>query len=371
MMIKIIGVEFIFNGGSFVFSMNKSSIHRLPAGTLLLVIFTLILASCAGQSVQGTPTGIPVTGGAARAHPTATNPLLVTPTTCAGGECLPVYSPTEKRPAGLPKFSHVIVIVLENHEYNQVIGNQAEMPYLNQLAQQYTLLTNYHGVTHPSLPNYLAMIGGDTFGINSDCTRCSVNKPSLPDLLEASGKTWKTYQENMPSPCFSGAADNYAKRHNPFLYFEPIFQDQQRCQQHVVPFDQLDKDLLAGNLPDYAFITPNLCNDAHNCSLPNTDQWLKGVMDKLQKALFLDKNSLIAITFDEGNSNSSCCGLASPAGGKVATVLVSPLVKAGFQDDTPYSHYSLLKTIEDAWGLTELGQTASPETNLILAPWAK
>ncbi len=341
---------------------------------LLLVTSILILSSCSGQNNQqnnqATTTPIPVTGQALNQAPPTPTPI-VTPTVCAAGNCLPVFSTLAPSSAGIPKFSHVVVIVLENHEYSAVIGNTTDMPYLNQLAQQYTLLTNFHAVSHPSLPNYIAMIGGSNFGINSDCTSCSVNEPSLPDLIEASGKTWKTYQENMPSPCDSTATADYTKRHNPFLYYQPIYKDEQRCQQHVVPFSELDKDLLTGKLPDYTFITPNLCNDAHNCSLSSSDKFLKDTMNKLQKSLFLDKNSLIVITFDEGDTNASCCGLGSEAGGKVATILVSPLVKQGFQDNTPYSHYSLLKTIEDSWGLTELGQSASPDTNPILAPWSK
>lgn len=333
------------------------------------MISIFVLSSCTGQNNnQKSLNDLPLTGGKP-IQAVSTPTVNVTPTICAGGDCTPVFSTTTPAPTSIPKFSHVIVIVLENHEYNQVIGNTNEMPYLNQLAQQYTLLTNFHAITHPSLPNYIAMIGGSNFDITSDCSSCSVNKPSLPDLIEASGKNWKTYQEDMPSPCDSNASGNYAKRHNPFLYFQPIYQDEQRCQQHVVPFSDLDKDLLTGQLPDYAFISPNLCNDAHDCALSSADQFLKTTLDKLQKALFLDKNNLIVITFDEGKSTASCCGLGSQAGGKVATILVSPLVKTGFQDDTPYSHYSLLKTIEDSWGLVELGQSSSPQTNPILAPW--
>jgi acid phosphatase len=261
-------------------------------------------------------------------------------------------------------------VVFENEEFGTVFGSD-KMPYFNKLARSYTLLTQYYAITHPSLPNYLAMIGGDTFDITFDCTSCNVNNQSLPDLIEASGRTWKTYQEDMPSSCFSGAeSGKYAMKHNPFIYFMPIRLDAQRCNQSIVPLTQLSSDIAAGALPNFIFVTPNMCNDAHDCDLRIADTWLQGFMNRLMPALDQsDKSYLIVLTWDEGQGNHSCCGLPAEAGGRIATILVSPQAKSGFQDSTPYTHYSLLKTIATAWGLPFLKHAADAQTSIIVAPW--
>ncbi len=318
--------------------------------TASLSIFLLFACSTSSQTQQpGTPLLPPLTS-------TASPTKIPTPT-------------NTPRPL-VPDFKHIVMIVLENKEFGTVIQSP-KMPYFNQLANTYTLLTQHYAVTHPSLPNYLAMIGGDTFGITFDCESCFVNAPTLPDLIEASGRTWKTYQEDMPSPCYPGAnIDNYAMKHNPFIYFKSIRLDPNRCNNDVVPFTQLSTDLAAGTLPNFMFITPNLCNDAHDCDLSITDYWLNGLLVKLQPALdSTGQPYLIIITWDEGQGDHSCCGLPPQAGGRVATILISPQAKSGFQDATPYSHYSLLKTIEESWHLEFLGHSADPETNLITAPW--
>ena len=270
----------------------------------------------------------------------------------------------------VPNFEHIVVVVFENKEFGLIYGN-TQMPYFNQLGKSYTLLTQHYAVTHPSLPNYLAMIGGDTFGIDFDCTKCIVDAPSLADQIDASKLTWKTYQEDMPSPCFpDGESGNYAMKHNPFIYFQPIRLDKQRCERSIVPFTQLSADIAAGTLPNFMFVTPNMCNDAHDCPISVSDSWLKGFMGQITPALEADgKPYLIVLTWDEGQGTHSCCGLPPIAGGRIATILVSPQVKNGFQDDTPYSHYSLLKTIETAWNLPLLGHAADAETTLITAPW--
>ena len=272
----------------------------------------------------------------------------------------------------VPNFEHIVIIVFENREFGTVIGS-AKMPYFNTLAQSYTLLTQYYAVIHPSLPNYLAMIGGDTFGITFDCTSCPVpvDKKSLPDLIEASGRTWKTYQEDMPSPCFSGAeAGDYAMKHNPFIYFMSIRLDAKRCARSIVPLTQLSSDIASGALPNLIYVTPNMCNDAHDCDVPIADNWLKNFMNVLMPPL--DRSGqpyLIVLTWDEGQGDHSCCGLPASAGGRIATILISPQAKNGFQDSTPYSHYSLLRTIETAWGLPTLGHSADSQATLITAPW--
>ena len=264
--------------------------------------------------------------------------------------------PTEATPA-VPAFSHVFEIVLENKAYDRIIGSSSA-PYINALAQQYGLATNFYAITHPSLPNYLALIGGSTFGVTQDCTDCFVNAPNLTDQLEASGKTWKAYMESMPSPCFVGDSGTlYRQKHNPFIYFDDIRLNPDRCNR-IVPFTQFDQDLTANTLPDYIWITPNMCNDMHDCTVSAGDAWLKSWVPKILASPAWQQNGLLLITWDESRSAdvSGCCQDA--AGGHIATLVISPLSAPRFQSAVAYDHYSLLRTIEDGLGLPPLAGAA-------------
>lgn len=259
--------------------------------------------------------------------------------------------------------------MFENKEFGSVIGNPL-MPNYNKLASEYTLLTQYYAVIHPSLPNYIALMGGDTFGITSNCKDCFIDAPSLPDLIEATGRTWKTYQEDMPEPCFVGDTLTYVQKHNPFIYFDPIRLDVARCERSVVPLTALQTDIEADALPNFLFIKPNICNDSHDCDLDVSDAWLTNLLGTLVPALDATGDSyLLVMLFEEGQGNHSCCGLPEEAGGRVPVVLYSPLVKNGFEDSTPYTHYSLLKTISEAWGMPYLGRAADINNSLIVLPW--
>jgi phosphatidylinositol-3-phosphatase len=327
--------------------------------TLLVVLLCgLVVAGCAPAAPS--PALAPI----GNTVPAPTAPVQLTNTAA------PTVPPTPTPKPLVPEFKHIVTIVFENKEFGTVIGNP-KMPYFNELAQSFTLLTQFYAVTHPSLPNYLAMIGGDTFGITFDCYTCITAGTTLPDLIEASGRTWKTYQEDMPSPCYpEGEYADYAIKHNPFMYFKPIRLDETRCTRSVVPFTQLPLDIAAGALPNYIFITPNQCNDAHDCELDVADGWLKTWLPPLKAALDLEGQPyLIVLTWDEGQGKHSCCGLPQEAGGRIATVLISPQVKTGFEDATPYTLYSLLKTEEEAWHLEYLGHSADAENVLITAPW--
>ena len=306
---------------------------------------------------------------ASPAVPTIATPS-VTPTIIQTEAPTATPIPTQTPIPLVPNFKHIIIVVFENKEFGTVVNN-SRMPYFNQLARSYTLLTQFYAEIHPSLPNYLAMIGGDTFGVTFDCTSCIEEATTLPDLIESAGLTWITYQEDMPSPCFAGPeSGNYAMKHNPFVYFKPIRLDTERCKRSIVPLTQLSVDLAAGALPNFVFITPNLCNDAHDCPINIADSWLKGLMDQLLPPLDTEgKPYLIVLTWDEGQGNHSCCGLPAEAGGRIATILISPQVKNGFEDATPYTHYSLLKTISEAWHLRYLGHAADADNVLITAPW--
>jgi len=324
---------------------------------LFLLPLILILTACALSPATATSAPVPPTE---TASPTPV-PATVTPN--------PSITPSPTPAPLVPNFETIVVIVFENKEFDRVIGNP-DMPIFNRLANDYTLLTQHYAVTHPSLPNYIAMIGGDTFEIDRNCGDCFINAPSLPDLIETSGRTWRTYQEDMPEPCFLGSWVDYVQKHNPFVYFDPIRLDAARCERSVRPLTDLSSDLAAGSLPNFVFITPNLCNDAHDCGLDVADVWLASQMQSLINFFGTTSQSfLVILTWDEGQGDFSCCGLPEKAGGRVATILISPQVKNGFEDATPYTHYSLLKTIAEAWGLPYLGHAADENNALIVLPW--
>ena len=328
-----------------------------------IFVAAIFLVSC-GAPVRevSTPTLLTPSASASPTH--ASTPL-------PSGTPTPTLTPTATPRPLVPDFAHIVIIVLENREFGLVIGNTL-MPDFNRWAGEYTLLTQHYAITHPSLPNYIALLGGDTFGIDRSCSDCFVNASSLPDQIEASGRTWKGYFEDMPRPCYLGDTDIYVQKHNPFVYFDPIRLNEGRCARSVQPLTELETDLAAGSLPDFAFIVPNQCNNAHDCDLPIADAWLGYWVPKLMMALAPKTDTepyLIILTWDEGQGNHSCCGLPAEAGGRVATVMISQLAKNGFRDNTPYTHYSLLKTIEEAWGLPYLGHAADENNVLITAPW--
>lgn len=322
------------------------------------IFLLILLPACATSAPPSIATPIPPpTSTATSVPPTPTIPPTAT------------ILPTATAKPLVPNFDHIVLIVFENKEFGTVIGNVL-MPNYNRLAQDYTLLTEYYAIRHPSLPNYIAMIGGDTFGIDSNCHNCFLNDPSLPDLIEASGRTWKTYQEDMPESCYVGDTKSYAQKHNAFIYFDPIRLHPERCNRSIVPLTALPTDIASGSLPNFIFIMPNLCNSAHDCALDVADAWLTNLLATLIPALDAGgPNYLVAMFFEEGQGSHTCCGLTEPGGGRVPMVLYSPLVKNGFQDPTPYTHYSLLKTISQAWGLPFLGHAADDSQVLITAPW--
>jgi phosphatidylinositol-3-phosphatase len=288
-----------------------------------------------------------------------TVPAQVARSTSAPAAGTPSSSAPPSVPGQLPAFGHVFIVVLENKEASTVLGSPAA-PYFNQLASQYASASNYYAVAHPSLPNYLALTGGSTFGITTDCTSCNVQADNIATEVEQAGRSWKAYMESLPAPCYTGAyAPLYAKRHDPFMYYDNIRGDANQCQ-NVVPLTQLQADLQANAVPDLAWITPNTCSDMHDCRISSGDAWLQTWVPQILASSAWQDNGVLFVLFDEGQSRAGCCGNA--AGGKVASLVISPLVKPGFVSATPYSHYSLLRTIEEAWGLPLLGKAGSSST---------
>lgn len=252
-----------------------------------------------------------------------------------------VAGPGADRPAQPPR---IAIVVLENHGYGEVVGSP-EMPFFNGLAKRGALATRYRAITHPSLPNYLAMVGGSTFGIERTCTECTARGSNLALQLSRAGISWRAYFEDMPEACFAGAeSGRYAKRHNPFMYFPSISTHLERCA-NVVPAPRLDADLRRGSLPAFAWIGPDVCHDAHDCSLAVADRWLSRLVPRVTAKL--GRNGFLAVVFDEDAGGSR-------DGGHVPAVLVGPRVVPGKRLTAALDHYSLLATVEDAFGLPRL-----------------
>jgi len=238
---------------------------------------------------------------------------------------------------------------MENHEFDQVLGNP-DAPYVNALASRSAVATNMFAIRHPSLPNYLALLGGSTFGVSNDCTDCTQSSRNLVDELEAAGISWRAYMEGLPGACFTGAgAGDYALKHDPFLYFDDIRTNPARCR-NVVPATQLTTDLHSGALPRFVWLTPDLCHDTHDCPVATGDQYLSGVILQLLGAL--GPHGVLFLTYDEGTTNAGCCRLAS--GGHVLTLVAGPDVVVSRHAE-PLDHYSILRTIEESWHLPLLG----------------
>jgi phosphatidylinositol-3-phosphatase len=248
----------------------------------------------------------------------------------------------------VPEFDHVLVIVLENKTQSQVLGN-TEAPAFNRLARRYAVLSDYDGVTHPSLPNYLALISGSTHGVRSDCVSCAVSGRSLADTLARANLGWKLYAEGLPRAGFTGAAAGlYAKKHVPFLYFRNVLASPAR-RRLVVPLGRLSRDLATGALPEFSLIVPNLCHDMHSCSVSTGDRWLGRFLQPLLRSRKLRTSAVFVVTDESSQLRSR---------GPVPALALGPLVVPGSRFALPTSHYGLLRTIEDSWGLPRLAHSA-------------
>jgi len=261
-----------------------------------------------------------------------------------------------------PRGSRVILVALENAEYGEVIGNSSA-PYVNSLARRYGLMTQSYAIRHPSLPNYLALTSGSTQGIGSDCTDCAVSAPNIVDQLEGAGISWKAYLEDLPRPCFAGATSGgYAKKHNPFAYYSDIVRSRSRCGR-LTGFTQLAGDLRAGRLPTYAWISPNLCDDGHDCGVGAADGFLARSVPALLREL--GPRGFLVLEWDEGTSDSGCCGVAK--GGHIATIVAGPSVRRGARSAAPIDSYGVLGSIEQALGLAPLGGAADARSGRLTA----
>jgi hypothetical protein len=323
--------------------------------------------------------------------------------------------------AAAPAIKHVFVIVLENKDYDLSFGPQAKSEHLGKvLPSQGVLLTHYYGIAHNSLPNYIAMVSGQgpnpvtqsdcqlyqeffpgTIGADGQATGFGCVYPSsvktVADQLSAAGLTWGGYMEDMGNtttddktcrhPPLNGhdttqsatATDQYAARHNPFVYFHSII-DSPDCHERDVPLDRLQADLqLYDTTPNLTFITPDLCSDGHDepCAdgrpggYGSIDAFLKEWVPRIEASPAYQRDGALIVTFDESESGAEGCCVEDhpntpnaggqtlgPGGGRTGTVVVSPFVRPGTTSDTPYNHYSFLRTLEDLFGLSPLGYAA-------------
>jgi hypothetical protein len=315
--------------------------------------------------------------------------------------------------AGLPPIKHVFVIVLENKDYAVTFGANSPAPYLAKtLPAKGQLLDQYYGIGHFSLDNYVAMLSGQAPNIQTqaDCQIFTEFLPGAPgldgqsvgqgcvypasvktlaDQLSAKGLTWKGYMEDMGTPCRHPALntqdttqaakpnEQYAARHNPFVYFHSII-DSPACAQNVIDLSNMTADLTRqATTPNFTFVTPDLCSDGHDApcidgrpgGLKSVDAFLKTWVPRILNSPAYKKDGLLLVTFDEAEVNndaSACCaerpgpnspmpGQTGPGGGRTGAVAISQFVKPGSKNSTPYNHYSFLRSMEDIFGLEHLG----------------
>lgn len=261
-----------------------------------------------------------------------------------------------------------MLVVLENREYEAVV-DRPEASYLGELGARYGLATNVFARTHPSLPNYLELLAGTTFGITSDCTSCSVEGDTLVDQLQRAGVRWAAFMEGMPSACFTGAsAGRYAKKHNPFAYVRHLAADRAACG-NVQPHEQMAAALSASDPPAFVWVTPDLCHDGHDCPLETVDAWLRSEVAAVQATAWYREGGTIVVTWDEGTSEGGCCGPSH--GGHIATYVVAEGVTPGGRLATPVTQAGILGTVEDVYGVPRLGEAAGPDSGSLAALFPK
>jgi hypothetical protein len=281
-------------------------------------------------------------------------PELVNPRQCMGDVvkgavvvALAICAFVSPSLAQVPNAGHVFIVVEENTNYSDVIGSSS-MPYLNSLATQYGLATQYYANTHPSIGNYFMLTTGQILTNNDSQTPSSfpVSADNVVRELLGAGKTWKAYEESLPSACYLGGnTGEYAARHDPLAYMTDVQNSSVQCQ-NIVPFSQFAADLTNNQLPDYSFITPNLCDDAHDCSLTTADNWLQANIAPLIASSIFQTDGILVITFDESGSDNTS------GGGRVPWIVVSPMAKKGYTSTTLYQHQSTLRMMLAALGVT-------------------
>ncbi len=332
--------------------MKRQAVGRLGVAVVAVALVSgacgpsvTITASATGTAQPTAPTAVETPSGATPSTGPASPVVMATPTL--------IPSPS----SGIPAFSHIYVIILENKEYSSIVGSRAA-PYLNSLIGRYGLATNFYAETHPSEPNYIALTSGGLQGTSTDGTY-NLDVPNLFDQIEASGRSWRLYAQGYPGNCFKpyaadpvtdgpGAAGDYVRKHNPAISYTSISGDPARCA-NITNFAGFDP-----TAADFEMIIPNEINDMHSSSVAAGDAFLKLFVPEITGSPAFE-NSVVFITWDEGDSNAQ-------GGGHIATIALSPGMASAARFDGPCTHYSMLRTIEEAWGMPLLGEAGSAST---------
>lgn len=277
-------------------------------------------------------------------------------------------APSASQPCGVQHphpYTHVIWVWMENRSYGSIIGS-SQAPYINSLAAECGLATNYHNITHPSLPNYMAATSGLGYSALTAFPDCNPTGTctSTAESIFAQGETWKAYDESMPSNCYMSNSGEYAVRHNPAVYYTTLAS----CSTNDVPYTQLATDLADNTLPAFSFITPNLIDDMHDGTVPDGDSWLAANLPVIfNSPEYTDGSTVVFITWDEGEggsyaSNEQCATNTTDVSCQVATLVISPSTPVGTKSSLLFNHYSLLATAEQLLHLPRLGLAASVGT---------
>jgi len=297
-----------------------------------------LLAACSSEGTA-TPSTSAATSPPTTSPSTTDASTTIAPTTTVELELTPTCGATIAPPA---RYDHVVWVWMENHSFSQVMG-QADSPYVNSLAAECTTASNYQQVGKPSLPNYIGATSGDTWGIADDAGPDThvLTADNIFRQVRAAGGTAVSYQEAMPSPCATESSGTYAVKHNPAAYYQGA-DDRAACQRDNLPLDQFRPD----DLPTFAFVTPDLCNDTHDCPVSTGDQWLSNFLPSvLFSNTYRQGRTAVFLVWDEDSPMPFVAiTQTSPAGGVITD---------------PVNHYSLLRTTEEMLGLPLLANAAS------------
>jgi hypothetical protein len=266
-------------------------------------------------------------------------------------------------PAGrLPHPAKVAVLALENRSYGQVIGSP-DAPYINKLAGRYALATNYYALTHPSLPNYIALTGGSQGEIKKNCAGCDTPGQNLVGQLSKAGVSWRAYFEGLTSSSRPGAVTKtYNPHYNPFVYYDSV-RGNAATRSRLVDFTKLQSDLRSGQLPRFSWIAPSVGHDGHNSSLRQADRYVSRLVPQVLRGL--GPNGVLYLTWDEGAHNDTAGVNGTKGGGQVALIAAGGAARRGATTAVPANHYALLRTIEAGFGLPALGNAGSADTPLL------
>ena len=314
----------------------RRSISTLRRALAFATLALLVACSSEGTATPSTSasTSPPTTS------PSTTDPsTTIAPTTTVELELTPTCGATITPPA---RYDHVVWVWMENHSFSQVMG-QADSPYVNSLAAECTTASNYQQVGKPSLPNYIGATSGDTWGIADDAGPDThvLTADNIFRQVRAAGGTAVSYQEAMPSPCATESSGTYAVKHNPAAYYQGA-DDRAACQRDNLPLDQFHPDAL----PTFAFVTPDLCNDTHDCPVSTGDQWLANFLPPLLLSnTYRQGRTAVFVVWDEDSPMPFLAiTQTAPAGGVITD---------------PVNHYSLLRTTEQFLCLPPLANAAT------------